>query len=247
MEKAEEIMNQNFSTDDSADQAAVLGEVTGTEEVFHTCDVNKLFKSPIKRKRTYSSRNMSPFEDHLRNNNIKLSKPSPFPRPRFEPRSPRPQQSSFNTTSALANYATEAGNITASYYPFGLLEEVNPHLRGGRVESHLGKTTPSSPDRDYEIRTSISPSSAVKLNTTSALANYATEAVGGREQRFGPQNKYRTHVILEVRDTKRNVYLSMRKGFDWFFPAEDLKQSRQSRDEFNFSRKARTDEVEILR
>nr|CAD7262344.1 unnamed protein product [Timema shepardi] len=27
-----------------------------------------------------------------------------------------------------------------------------------------------------EIRTSISPSSAVKLNTTSALANYATEA-----------------------------------------------------------------------
>nr|CAD7567921.1 unnamed protein product [Timema californicum] len=31
-----------------------------------------------------------------------------FTRPRFEPRSPRPQQSSFNTTSALANYATEA-------------------------------------------------------------------------------------------------------------------------------------------
>nr|CAD7394504.1 unnamed protein product [Timema cristinae] len=27
------------------------------------------------------------------------------------------------------------------------LEEVNPHLRGGRVENHLGKTTPSSPDR----------------------------------------------------------------------------------------------------
>nr|CAD7408060.1 unnamed protein product [Timema poppensis] len=53
------------------------------------------------------------------------------------------------------------------------LEEVNPNLRGGRVENHLGKTTPSSPT---EIRTSISPSSAVELNTTSALANYATEA-----------------------------------------------------------------------
>nr|CAD7267662.1 unnamed protein product [Timema shepardi] len=40
------------------------------------------------------------------------------------------------------------------------LEEVNPHLRGGR-----------------KVRTSISPSSAVEqLNTTSALANYATEA-----------------------------------------------------------------------
>nr|CAD7445539.1 unnamed protein product [Timema bartmani] len=52
------------------------------------------------------------------------------------------------------------------------LEEVNPHLRG-RVENHLGKTTPSSPDRDSNLNL---PVSAVELNTTSALANYATEA-----------------------------------------------------------------------
>nr|CAD7463760.1 unnamed protein product [Timema tahoe] len=31
------------------------------------------------------------------------------------------------------------------------IEEVNPHLRGGRVENHLGKTTPSSPDRDLNL------------------------------------------------------------------------------------------------
>nr|CAD7199334.1 unnamed protein product [Timema douglasi] len=31
------------------------------------------------------------------------------------------------------------------------LEEVNPHLRGGRVENHLGKATPSSPDRDSNL------------------------------------------------------------------------------------------------
>nr|CAD7202667.1 unnamed protein product [Timema douglasi] len=31
------------------------------------------------------------------------------------------------------------------------LEEVNPHLRGGRVENHLGKTVPSSPDRDSNL------------------------------------------------------------------------------------------------
>nr|CAD7262745.1 unnamed protein product [Timema shepardi] len=31
------------------------------------------------------------------------------------------------------------------------LEEVNPHLRGGRVENYLGKTTPSSPDRDSNL------------------------------------------------------------------------------------------------
>nr|CAD7405762.1 unnamed protein product [Timema poppensis] len=31
------------------------------------------------------------------------------------------------------------------------LDEVNPHLRGGRVENHLGKTTPSSPDQDSNL------------------------------------------------------------------------------------------------
>nr|CAD7577137.1 unnamed protein product [Timema californicum] len=42
------------------------------------------------------------------------------------------------------------------------LEEVNPHLHGGRVENHLGKTPPVHPS---EIQTSISPSSAVELST----------------------------------------------------------------------------------
>ncbi|CAG2055841.1 unnamed protein product [Timema podura] len=55
------------------------------------------------------------------------------------------------------------------------LEEVNPHLRGGRVENHLGKKK-KTPVHPAEIRTSISPSSAVELNTTSALASYTTEA-----------------------------------------------------------------------
>nr|CAD7261434.1 unnamed protein product [Timema shepardi] len=31
------------------------------------------------------------------------------------------------------------------------IEEVNPHLRGGRVENYLGKTSPSSPDRDSNL------------------------------------------------------------------------------------------------
>ncbi|CAG2058184.1 unnamed protein product [Timema podura] len=31
------------------------------------------------------------------------------------------------------------------------LEEVNPHLRGGIMENHLEKTTPSSPDRDSNL------------------------------------------------------------------------------------------------
>nr|CAD7203778.1 unnamed protein product [Timema douglasi] len=45
-------------------------------------------------------------ENHLRR------KKKQFTRPRFEPRSPRPQQSSFSTTSALANYDTEAAGLT---------------------------------------------------------------------------------------------------------------------------------------
>nr|CAD7423544.1 unnamed protein product [Timema monikensis] len=39
-------------------------------------------------------------------------------------------------------------------------EEVNPHLRGGRVENHLGKTTPSSPDRDSNLHLPVLSSRA---------------------------------------------------------------------------------------
>ncbi|CAG2058173.1 unnamed protein product [Timema podura] len=95
-------------------------------------------------------------------------------------------------------------------YTFGRLniEEVNPHSLGRRVETHLGKTTPSSPERnssldlpvlgslrrnfafnptemrsarignqvkEVETRREVEGES-VELNTTSALANYATEA-----------------------------------------------------------------------
>nr|CAD7568652.1 unnamed protein product [Timema californicum] len=67
----------------------------------------------------------------------------------------------LNTRSALANYATEP-------------EEVNPHLCGGRVENHLIKTTPSSPERDSNLDLPILGSLA--LYKTSVLANYATEA-----------------------------------------------------------------------
>nr|CAD7575261.1 unnamed protein product [Timema californicum] len=80
------------------------------------------------------------------------------------------------------------------------LEDVNPHLRGERVENHLGKTNLSSPGRDSnldfpvfssraqhdkrekppsvhptKIQTSISPSQQSSFNTTIVLANYATE------------------------------------------------------------------------
>nr|CAD7409813.1 unnamed protein product [Timema poppensis] len=40
------------------------------------------------------------------------------------------------------------------------LEEVTPHLRGGRVENHLGKTTPSPPDQDSNLNLPVLSSRA---------------------------------------------------------------------------------------
>nr|CAD7204067.1 unnamed protein product [Timema douglasi] len=40
------------------------------------------------------------------------------------------------------------------------LEEVNLDLRGGRVENHLGKTTPGSPDRDSNLNLPVLSSRA---------------------------------------------------------------------------------------
>nr|CAD7400647.1 unnamed protein product [Timema poppensis] len=55
------------------------------------------------------------------------------------------------------------------------------------------------PVHPTEIRTSIFPSSAVELNTTSALANYATEAVGGRN------TSYPVLTVLPVVRFDRNL------------------------------------------
>nr|CAD7257396.1 unnamed protein product [Timema shepardi] len=55
----------------------------------------------------------------------------------------------------------------------GWIRGSEPEFAWKESGKHLGKTTPVHPT---EIRTSISPSSAVELNTTSALANYAIEA-----------------------------------------------------------------------
>nr|CAD7570342.1 unnamed protein product [Timema californicum] len=82
----------------------------------------------------------------------------------------------------------EKQNNTTSYYPFcvyalntnyanGLaiekveLEEVNLYLCGGRVENHLGKTNPSSPDRDFEPR---SPRPQQSSSTRQAQASFHT-------------------------------------------------------------------------
>nr|CAD7196531.1 unnamed protein product [Timema douglasi] len=84
------------------------------------------------------------------------------------------------------------------------LEEVNPHLRGGRVENHLGKEQTFHPT---EIRTSISPSSAVELNTTSALANYATEAGFKAKLKFSRLHSVDTRLPITLESILQNMWL----------------------------------------
>nr|CAD7594938.1 unnamed protein product [Timema genevievae] len=84
--------------------------------------------------------------------------------------------------------------------------EVNPHLRGGRVENYLRTPPPVHPT---EIRTSISPSSVVELNTTSALANYTTEAgnfvyLEGNLLENLPDNLFPSLPVLKWLDVRNN-------------------------------------------
>nr|CAD7454995.1 unnamed protein product [Timema tahoe] len=88
-----------------------------------------------------------------------------FTRPRFEPRSAHPQKSGSTTTSALANYATEAGHANIVY--------LNSH--GGRVQSHFGKTTLRTPDRDSNLDLLVIDS--LVYCKSGALDDMATEAV----------------------------------------------------------------------
>nr|CAD7441824.1 unnamed protein product [Timema bartmani] len=63
------------------------------------------------------------------------------------------------------------------------LEEVNPHLRGGRVENHLGKTAPSSPDRDSNLDLPV-------LNDADADAALTAENTDDSNQGGGDKSGY---------------------------------------------------------
>nr|CAD7261028.1 unnamed protein product [Timema shepardi] len=58
------------------------------------------------------------------------------------------------------------------------IEEVNPRLRGGRVENRLGKTTPSSPDRDSNLDLPVLSSRAQHDKRVSQLRHREPSAPG---------------------------------------------------------------------
>nr|CAD7424395.1 unnamed protein product [Timema monikensis] len=71
------------------------------------------------------------------------------------------------------------------------LEEVNPHLRGGRVENHLGKTTPSSPDRDSNLDLPVLSSRAQHDKRVSQLCHRGSQNFRLHEVLRTPQHETR--------------------------------------------------------
>nr|CAD7413656.1 unnamed protein product [Timema poppensis] len=67
------------------------------------------------------------------------------------------------------------------------IEEGNPHLHGGRMETRLGKTTPSSPERDSNLDLPVLCGPA--KHETGMLANYATKA-DNVSSLLGPTEKH---------------------------------------------------------
>nr|CAD7395440.1 unnamed protein product [Timema poppensis] len=65
------------------------------------------------------------------------------------------------------------------------LSKLSRYDEGSLIGSILSFTEKPPPVHPTEIRTSISPSSAVELNTPRALANYATENVSGSGKDMG--------------------------------------------------------------
>nr|CAD7429095.1 unnamed protein product [Timema monikensis] len=126
----------------------------------HLSPLPPLFHIPVREE--FERVELEEVNPHLRGGSGKPFRKKPHPVHPTEIRTSISPSSEveLNTTSALANYATEAGRIRGSEPTFAWRESGKPFRKNDLTE----------------IRTSISPSSAVELNTNSALANYATEA-----------------------------------------------------------------------
>nr|CAD7202860.1 unnamed protein product [Timema douglasi] len=110
------------------------------------------------------------------------------------------------------------------------LEEVNPHLRGGRVENHLGKTNPSSPDRDSNLVLPVLSSRAqhdkrvsqLRHRVSDTAARMRHEASEALRPDCPPQESVTKarypYIVLRLGD-QRFMGRRVSRGFDAF--AED--------------------------
>nr|CAD7434677.1 unnamed protein product [Timema monikensis] len=105
-----------------------------------------------------------------------------------------PQSNSSSGKSSCSSYGDNQGSPESSPPPLG-------------EESILQEKPP--PVHPTEIRTSISPSSAVELNTTSALANYATEADHTNKHRGGGGNVNGYNNMLNASLSQNGLHTSL--------------------------------------
>nr|CAD7198034.1 unnamed protein product [Timema douglasi] len=101
------------------------------------------------------------------------------------------QQSSGNLTVIIISLTSRPGIGKVE------LEEVTPHLRGGRVENHLGKTTPISPDRDSNLDLPVlsSRASTRQAQSNKALDNKYPNPTTNKER----TTSYRSTLKLVLR------------------------------------------------
>nr|CAD7198605.1 unnamed protein product [Timema douglasi] len=91
------------------------------------------------------------------------------------------------------------------------LEEVNPHLRGGRVENHLGKTIPSSPDRDSNLDLPVLSSRAQHDKRVSQLRHRGGSVLHIKLPTTGDQETHlEKHCILRLRLTTPRLWSQTR-------------------------------------
>nr|CAD7397929.1 unnamed protein product [Timema cristinae] len=102
------------------------------------------------------------------------------------------------------SFCSVAAGITSVHVRRRKPVEANPHLSGGRVVHHLGKTTPSSSKPD----SNLDPLALGNLvqHETSVLANYATEA--GSLRIAGDPSDRGGNIVLRLKELDSPVRIS---------------------------------------
>nr|CAD7402831.1 unnamed protein product [Timema poppensis] len=123
----------------------------------------------------------------------------------------------------ISRFKSRSGELGAELGRLNL-EEGNPHFRGGRVESHLRKTCPSSSDRDSNLNFPVLGS--LSQHEISALANYATEA--DRRSRDASLKRSIPEILHEISSYPWTRNLHRRTNAPYLSPvlhAEDYEAS----------------------
>nr|CAD7430346.1 unnamed protein product [Timema monikensis] len=97
------------------------------------------------------------------------------------------------------------------------LEEVNQDFHRGKVENHLGETTPSSPKQDSNLDIPVLGSLA--QHKTSVLTNYTTKAIvlnsDGRKKRKKRQSGFNIpgRVLVKLEEAAEDSLISEQRNF----------------------------------